>query len=89
MQSCPSNRRASTQWRVTGTVLGFSAAPAQRELYHSADAWWGYSGSPVWLRWRGARNLVGILTGANEVGVSNRAVRVTDAVMRDVRRWLA
>jgi V8-like Glu-specific endopeptidase len=89
MRSCPLNRRASTQWRVSGTVLGFSAVPARREFHHSADSWWGYSGSPVWLRWRGVRNLVGILTGENEQGVSNRAVRITDAVMRDVRSWMA
>ena len=65
-------------------------------FFYNADSCGGHSGSPVWVTWRDDksgktyRNMVGIHTGARAItpgmpGRTNEAIRITDAVMTDVR----
>jgi V8-like Glu-specific endopeptidase len=91
---------ATAQFRAFGRVTNASPAAAPRLLLYDADTCGGHSGSPVWVHWQDPksgivyRNMVGIHTGpgwtvdASQRGVTNRAVRITDAVMTDVRSFM-
>ena len=82
------------QFRATGRVTNGSPAGAPRLMLYDLDTFEGHSGSPVWLRSDNFRNLVGIHTGPGSdvpgepAHVSNRAVRVTEDVMTQVRAWM-
>jgi V8-like Glu-specific endopeptidase len=82
--ACPSSRWASTQWQSFGRVV--SLAPAGLVLY-DMDTKGGHSGSPVWLRWQGFRNLTAVHTGYSPP-TGNRGVRLTDTVLKQVRAWM-
>jgi len=87
LAACPVNKWGSNQWRAYGRVKGVSPSPS-RLIYHDLDTKGGHSGSPVWLRWQDFRNLIAIHTGWEVFGVSNRAVRITADVWRDVQSWM-
>jgi V8-like Glu-specific endopeptidase len=85
---------ATSQFRAFGRITDPSPAAGPQQLFYSADTCGGHSGSPVWVTWRDDasgktyRNMVGIHTGAGPTaagGRTNRAVRITDAVMTEVR----
>ena len=86
--------QGSTQWVSTGTVINPAPAVAPRMITHDADTAAGHSGCPLWLRWDGARNLVGINTGGfpRETTpfdiVANQCVRITDQVLQEIRGWM-
>jgi glutamyl endopeptidase len=84
---CSTDEWGSMQWRSFEKVLGFSPAP-QRLMFHSLDTKGGHSGSPIWIRWKQFRTQVAIHTGAHQTGVSNRAVRITAALLSDIRAWM-
>jgi V8-like Glu-specific endopeptidase len=84
---CPVDEWASMQWRSFERVLGSSPSP-NRLLFYDLDTKGGHSGAPVWIRWQQFRTLVAIHTGAEVRDVSNRGVRITDAVLRVVRSWM-
>jgi V8-like Glu-specific endopeptidase len=51
----------------------------------------GQSGSPVWVRYRGARKIVAIHRAADDprsLPVANQGVRITPQILRNIRRWL-
>jgi glutamyl endopeptidase len=60
-----------------------------RRLEYLHDTFGGQSGSPIWVRWRQFRTIVGIHTTRDVPGppVANTGVRITPAVLRDIRRW--
>ena len=60
-----------------------------RRLEYLHDTFGGQSGSPLWVRWRRFRTLVGIHTTRDVPGapVANTGTRITPAILADVRRW--
>jgi V8-like Glu-specific endopeptidase len=86
---------ATAQFRAFGRITDPSPVAIPGVFHYDADTCGGHSGSPVWVTWRDDksgrtyRNLVGIHTGARGLtpgpGRTNEAVRITDAVMADVR----
>lgn len=91
MNACPWSQVASTPWFARGRITNPSPAGAARLMLYDLDTYAGQSGSPVWLR---SRNLVAIHTGPGWTvsgeprGRSNRGVRITDELLREVRRWM-
>lgn len=82
---------ASMQWRAFGRVVNASPTAHPRFLTYDLDTFKGHSGSPVWLRWRQFRNLIGIHTGPYPLTgtpTANRAIRITDEVLNRVRDWM-
>ena len=65
----------------------FPWSPRRLEYLH--DTFGGQSGSPLWVRWRRFRTLVGIHTTRDVPGapVANTGTRITPAILADVRRW--
>ena len=76
------------QYRVYDRVLRL--AGAQRfEFQH--DVMGGQSGSPIWVRWQQARKIIGIVTTHDDpltAVVANTGVRITPAVLNEIRGWL-
>jgi V8-like Glu-specific endopeptidase len=89
--ACPANARSSVQWNSVGRITNPSPAGAPRLLLYDMDTVGGHSGSPVWLRQN--LNLVGIHTGPGRFvpgeppAVSNRGIRITDALVREIQSW--
>jgi V8-like Glu-specific endopeptidase len=81
---CPN--RGSTQWRTSGRVL---STPGTNRLDHDLDTKPGQSGSPLWLEdpATGALTLIAIHSAPND-GTSNRAVLLTEEVLRQVKKWM-
>jgi V8-like Glu-specific endopeptidase len=59
----PGDKPSGTQWRALGQVTKAKPAAGPQLIYYNLDTCGGHSGSPVWLRWQGFRNLVAIHTG--------------------------
>lgn len=83
---------ASTQWRAFDEVLA-GAKPGQPGLMvYEHDTEGGMSGSPVWIRWRKARSLIGVHRGiATRVGgetKANQAVRISSPIAAKIRAWM-
>lgn len=88
---------ATAQFQAFGTITDPSPAGRPRLMFYDADTCGGHSGSPVWVTWRDDksgktyRNMVGIHTGASATPAglrTNRAVRITDDVMTEVRQLM-
>jgi V8-like Glu-specific endopeptidase len=94
IRTCRSQAWAGAQFRASGTVTNASPASAPRLILYDADTYGGHSGSPVWLLWGNFRNLIAIHTGPGRYvpgespGISNRGVRITADVLRDVQSWM-
>lgn len=84
--ACPSAQRGSTQWRSYAPVREASSATDPLIMRYEMDTKGGHSGSPVWLRWQGARFLVAIHRGFD--GTLNIGVRVTPELLATVRSWM-
>lgn len=84
--ACPAAQRGSTQWRAYAPVIEPSAAADPPIMRYEMDTKGGHSGSPVWLRWQGARFLVAIHRGFD--GTLNIGVRVTPQLLATVRSWM-
>ncbi|MCC6862830.1 MAG: hypothetical protein IT158_29925 [Bryobacterales bacterium] len=83
----PCQNRAATQWSARGTVLSTRGAGT---LLHDLDTAGSQSGSPIWIEdsKSGQLELVAIHTGYEDKGVSNRAVILTEDVLRQVQKWM-
>jgi V8-like Glu-specific endopeptidase len=90
IQACPIREHASTQWNSYDRIVQAAPAAAPRMMFYLMDVFGGQSGSPIWLRWREFRNLIGIHTGApaGQKRPINQGVRITPEVLRAVRAWL-
>ncbi len=92
--NCPSPKWAGAQFRAFANITNPAPARAPLFMLYNLDTFGGHSGSPVWLRWKDFRNLVAIHTGPGwvvdpaERRRSNRGVRITQAVMDQVRAWM-
>jgi V8-like Glu-specific endopeptidase len=82
----PCLNRGSTQWRTSGRVL---STPGTNRLDHDLDTKPGQSGSPLWLEdpATGALTLIAIHSAPNG-GTSNRAVLLTEEVLRQLKKWM-
>lgn len=87
--ACDLAQFASTQWRSFGRVIEPSPVGAAL-LAYTMDTVTGNSGSPVWLRWKEQRNLVAVHSGGlgGTPAVGNQGVRITDAVLAQLRTWI-
>jgi V8-like Glu-specific endopeptidase len=86
------NPQGSTQWRSFGRVVDPSPSDMRRAITYDLDSADGHSGSPVWLRWSGYRNLIAVNTSGypgptNEI-IASLGVRITDQVVRQLRSWM-
>jgi len=84
----PVDKGGNTQWRVYERIVGVH--PDRLEFTH--DIMGGHSGSPIWVRWRQFRKIVGIVTTHDDpktAVVANTGVRITPTVLADIRRWLS
>ena len=79
---------ASTQWMSFERVIRGASRHEPRIMTYEHDTKSGHSGSPVWIRWRNKRSLIGIHRGAFPVGVRNEGVRVTAQVARRIKSWI-
>jgi V8-like Glu-specific endopeptidase len=87
-------RRLCHQWRAKDRAVVEQAGM----LHYLNDTFGGHSGSPVWVKRDaslGGRVMVGIHVGADDRGrpgatpvVANRGVRITPAILADIRRLL-
>jgi V8-like Glu-specific endopeptidase len=84
VSACSLSKRAGAQFRASDAVLAQAGAPLAL-LIHRADTKKGHSGSPVWTLLKGRRNIVGVHTGPWVSGKSNRAVRITPAMLKLIR----
>jgi len=75
--ACATNTWASNQWRAYGRVLEASPAGTARRIRYNMDTFGGHSGSPVWVRWQDARNLIAVHRAGSGIGAFNEGVRVT------------
>lgn len=80
---CPN--RASTQWRTSGTVI---STPGTNILGHDMDTKPGQSGSPVWLEDPVTGVLTLIAIHSAPFRPDNRAVLLTEEVLRQVKKWM-
>jgi V8-like Glu-specific endopeptidase len=87
LAACSSAKFASTMWKSFGKATGSSPSGGAGLLLYSMDTKAGHSGSPVWLRWQDYRNLVAVHTGGWSAD-ANRGVRLTDAILTQVRAWM-
>jgi V8-like Glu-specific endopeptidase len=87
--ACGAGLQGSAQFRAFGRVTEPSPVGAAL-LAYNMDTAGGHSGSPVWLRWEQQRNLVAVHSGGlNPAPItSNVGVRITDAVLAQLRTWM-
>jgi V8-like Glu-specific endopeptidase len=91
ISACSTTDWASAQWRAAGRITNAAPVTAPRLILYDLDTFGGHSGSPVWLN---SLNLVAIHTGPGRFvpgelpGVSNRGVRITDELLREVQSWM-
>jgi V8-like Glu-specific endopeptidase len=98
VDACAPGNRASTQWRAEGRITDPSLVSEPGLLSHNMDTVGGQSGSPIWLNYHGFRYLVGIATRVETTQIhsgrlvgtlfENRGVRITNEVLRQLRRWM-
>ena len=94
LSGCRSADWSAVPWYSFERVRSAGADPlifAKLTLDHDVAP--GMSGGPVWLRWKGIRNLIGInhacsLDKDGKV-VSSSATRITDRVRRDIVDWVS
>ena len=101
LKQCMNNKlMGSSQFGSKGNVVAVRAGGPAQYLLYAADTCSVQSGSPVWLQSGGKRILVGIHTGAfdpargtceqpnsSAATIVNRAVRLDDAVYRNIKLW--
>jgi glutamyl endopeptidase len=66
-----------------------SVAGPRMEYLH--DTYNGMSGSPLWIRWRNARTIVGVHSDFDDPAtptVANIGVHITPRILADIQRWL-
>jgi V8-like Glu-specific endopeptidase len=65
-----------------------SVTGARMEYLHDTER--GMSGSPLWIRWRNARTIIGVHSARDDgVGVvANRGVHITAGILSEIRGWL-
>ncbi|HEU0302637.1 MAG TPA: trypsin-like serine protease [Longimicrobium sp.] len=91
LAACRPGLQGSTQWLASGRTTG-PVGPAL--LTYDMDTQRGQTGSPVWLRWKAFRTLVAVHSGGVEdpanpgVFTSNAGVRITDAMLAQLRTWM-
>lgn len=61
----------------------------RRRMEYLHDTFGGQSGSPIWVRWRQYRTIVGIHTTRDLPGppLANTGIRITPQILMDIRRW--
>ncbi len=85
LAACSEVDWASTQWRSFDRVI--NAPAGSKIIKYKLDTFGGHSGSPVWLRWKGFRNLVAIHV-RNSGGVGfNEGIRITKEVIKNIKVW--
>ena len=75
--------------RMYWTANRFHSVSGPRmEYFH--DTFRGMSGSPIWIRWRSARTIIGVHSAKDDgLGtVANRGVHITPSVLTEIRSWL-
>ena len=87
-------RRLCNQWRAYNRAVVLQAGM----LHYLNDTFGGHSGSPVWIKRDaslGGRVMIGIHVGRDDRGqpgatpvVANRGIRITPAILADIRRFL-
>lgn len=88
------NRVGTTQWRSLGRIIDTSPATEPLSITFDLDTAVGHSGGPVWVNWNGFRNLVAVNTGgfprptAPFDIIANMGVRITPAVLTQLRAWM-
>jgi V8-like Glu-specific endopeptidase len=94
LAACRPADRGSVAWYAFDRIRSAGAAPAvfaQLTLNHDVAP--AMSGGPVWLRWKGIRNLIGINHACtrNMDGsiLSSSATRITNQVKRDIQTWIS
>jgi glutamyl endopeptidase len=83
----PGDKGGNHQYRVYDRVV--TVFPQRLEYLH--DIMGGQSGSPIWVRWKDFRTIVGIVTTHDDPltrVVANTGTRITPSVLADIRRWL-
>ncbi len=59
-----------------------------RLLFYDLDTYGGMSGSPVWVRWKDYRSIIGIHTGGWRNKDMNRSIRITKDVRANIMKWM-
>ncbi|PWU11969.1 MAG: hypothetical protein C5B51_01760 [Terriglobia bacterium] len=91
--NCPKGKAAGTQFMASDKIMDPSPAAQPRLLYHQVDTAEGQSGGPLWGKEKdsGKQYLIGVHTGgfhdAKGAFVRNRAVRITNEVLAQLRTW--
>ncbi|MDD5322848.1 MAG: hypothetical protein PHD43_20000 [Methylococcales bacterium] len=90
---CDSSDLGSMQWVSFEDILDPGRADTvSSQIDLSNDLAPGMSGGPVWLRWKGIRNLVGIISAVGySSGVCperNQATRITETVLKNLNVWI-
>lgn len=82
----PGDKGGNQMWRSYGSVTHVSG----EKIEYENDTRGGMSGSPIWLRWRTARMLIGVhQIGDDGSGtVANRGVFISSAILTRIRSWL-
>ena len=82
----PGDKGGNQMWRSYGRVTSVSG----EKIEYENDTRGGMSGSPIWLRWRTARMLIGVhQIGDDGTGtVANRGVFISSAILTKIRSWL-
>lgn len=78
----------STQWIGTGRLREPVPAATPGIFFHTVDTFGGMSGSPVWINTAGVRIMIGIHTGARRGAGLNRAVRISEALLNEIRGFM-
>lgn len=86
--TCPPVDTGSTQWCSFASIRHPIVAATPGLLDYDMDTKGGHSGSPVWVRWRNARTLVGIHRGVDCGSGLNIGVRLTAALWTTIRSWM-
>lgn len=66
-----------------------SVRGARMEYFH--DTYGGQSGSPIWIRWRSNRTIVGIHSDRDDSATpvaANIGVHITPQILAEIRRWI-
>jgi len=88
LATCASIDRGSMQWVTSnGGVVDPAPSSAPGLLLHDLDAKPGQDGGPIWLHWKGFRNLIAIHTG-DFSATANKSVRITEPLLGQLRRWM-
>lgn len=93
--TCPVADLGSVPWYSFDHIQSAgSAIQTFSTLEMKNDVGPGMSGGPVWLRWKGVRNLIGILHACDPIKSKSSpfrgslATKITDNVKRDIQAWI-